>query len=518
MLQVNAWSLGTGSPPNLTLEIRPMSSVRISMPSGTESFSSFIPELFFASFLSADKAVFRNPAWQSALGSDENPWLHLSEDDQTLARQYVTEAIAGCLVTNQVFSASVVGRDEPLPVLLNFFPVHLPGADNEPTVCAATVTGEALTEPSSWTSSQTQRHRMETLGRMTMGIAHDFNNLLSAVLWHIELMKAETSQAQKDLTFAEHLRTIEQAALDGANLIRKIQQYVRQEKQTHFEPVDLPTVIRDCVALTRPYWYNEPRRQGIAIETSLQLGEVPAVSASPTELREVFINLILNAVQAMPRGGMLSFDTNFLAEKGVCVSVTDTGIGMSESTRARIFEPLFTTKGPHGTGMGLAVSYGILQEHDATISVASRLGDGTRFEIFFPPAETSTWETVQLIERVAATPARIMIVDDEPMVRTALARLLALKGHTVRQAASGAEALALANTEQFDIVFTDHGMPEMSGIELARALRLRNPALPIALLTGDTEYGRHNNCVDLVLSKPFQLRELEAAITKLRRS
>lgn len=469
-------------------------------------------ELLVATCAPDGRPAFANPAWKSVFG--EAFAGRLAEDDRALLHQYIAEAARGSLVTNEIFLVNTAERDEPLPVLLHFVPVLLPGDDGA-AVQAVTITGEVLAEPDSWTLNQTQRHRMETLGRMTMGIAHDFNNLLSGILGYTELLKTLALGEVPEATLREHLGTIEQAALDGAALVRKIQQYLRQEKQTHFELLDLPSLIQDCLSLTRPYWYNEPRRQGIAISTDLQLAAVPPIRGNGAELREVFINLLLNAVQAMPAGGTLTCRTWLDPALGVRAQVADTGTGMSEPVVERIFEPLFTTKGERGNGMGLAVSYGIVQEHDGTIAVDSALGQGTTFTLTFPPARETAPAPAEPAAEPGTRTARILVVDDEPMVRAVLVRLLTLKGHAVEQAGSGPEALALHDVDAFDLVFTDHGMPEMNGRELARALHARRPGLPIILLTGDTEVAEAGRDVSLVMSKPFQLEQLEAAIQRL---
>ncbi len=483
------------------------------MDTESQSIPHFEPELLVATYSVHGDAIYRNEAWQNVVGQN---WLRLSAEDQERAAQYLSEAAQGSLVTNQFFLVVVPGRDEALPLLLNFLPVHLPEGDETTRVAAISVTGEVLREPDTWTQSQTQRNRLETLGRMTMGIAHDFNNLLSGILGYTELLKSYADEDVKDPTLSEHLRTIEQAALDGAALIRKIQQYIRQEKQTHFAPLDIPTLIQDCVSLTRPYWYNEPRRQGIAIEVSQDFEDVPPVMGSATELREVFLNLILNAVQAMPDGGHITFRT-YNTDEGVRIDVRDDGMGMSENVRHRIFEPLYTTKGERGTGMGLAVSYGIIQEHEGTIRVESRLGEGSSFHILLPRAEETRQERRDKVEKRPRKSARVMVVDDEKMVRTILEKLLSLKGHSVIQADSGEAALRLAESYELDVVFTDLGMPEMNGRQLARELRDRYPDLPIVLLTGDTEAGEPGGDVDVVLSKPFKIDQLEITIQDIMR-
>lgn len=458
--------------------------------------------------------LYRNSAWQATLGETESLWHLLEENDQLFARQHLTEATTGKMVTNQLFPVRLANRDEPPYVLFNFLPVQIP-EDGNLSVHAVTITGEVLAEPTSWTTSHTHRHRMETLGRMTMGIAHDFNNLLSGILGYTELLKSFPVEANEQPTFTQYVRTIERAATDGAVLIQKIQHYIRQEKLSTFVPIDLNELLDECSSLTRPYWYNEPRRKGIAIELDLRLNPIPPLSGSGTELREIFINFILNAVQAMPHGGHITIQTRHDVDRGIEVIFSDTGTGMPEHVRKRIFEPLFTTKGKQGTGMGLAVSYGIIQEHAGTINVTSELGKGTCFTLYFPPVEPE--EEQAPAATIVALPkhAHILIVDDESMVRSVLKKLLSLKGHQIEEAASGAEALETLAHSSFDLLFTDQAMPQMSGQQLAAEVRQRYPDLPIVLLTGDTDVEHASQLVDVVASKPFKLDRLEEIIQDL---
>lgn len=473
------------------------------------------PDLLMASFLMDGTPAFRNDVWKRVLGDSSGAWDRLTAEEQARAEKYLADARRGLLVTNEFFLLPET-TDESLPLLLNFLPVHT-AANDRPAVSAVMVTGEVLREPDTWMQNQTQRNRIETLGRMTMGIAHDFNNLLSGILGYTELLKASVDENESLDTQRDYLNTIERAALDGAALIRKIQQYIRREQQTQFEPIDLPALIHDCVSLTRPYWFNEPRRKGISIEVDLDLRDVQPILGSGTELREVFINLILNAVQAMPDGGRVGITTKVNEAGDVQVDVSDTGVGMPAHVRDRIFEPLFTTKGARGSGMGLAVSYGIVQEHDGRIEVTSELGSGTCFELSFPPASAALMRSAQEKPEPAAAPARVLVVDDEPMVRSLLSKLLSRRGHNVLPVSSGPAALDLLQqqSDDFDIVFTDHGMPDMNGRQLATIIRQQHPDLPIVLLTGDTEVGDPDETVDIVLGKPFKLDQLDAAIRDL---
>jgi len=484
------------------------------------------PELLAATATADGKRLGSNAAWDVIFGRGDL-WASLTPEDRRFAGEYLAEAGAGSLVTHQVFLVARHHEDLPAPVLLNFLPVHLPDADigARPVV----ITGEVLQEPQRWAIDQTKRRRMEMLGQMSMGIAHDFNNLLTSILGHVELL-ADPADRAIPADAREQLHTIRRAALDGAALVRKIQRYIRHENRQRFEPLDLSELVEEVASLTRPYWYNEPRRQGIAIQLAKELVPVPMIRGVEAELREVFVNLILNAVQAMPEGGTLTLTTGTSESGQVTAAVDDTGVGIPEPTRQRIFEPLFTTKGEEGSGMGLPVSYGIVREHDGTIDVQSEPGWGTRFTLSFPaytPAHHPALDESAPRPSVSAdvppsddevdTPQgfTLLVVDDDAMVRNVTAKLLRLRGHTVEKARGGPEALDKLAERPFDLVVTDLGMPKMSGDELAYHIRQHHPHLGIVLLTGHTDAEDQSEHVDVVVKKPFRIDVLEATIQRL---
>ena len=481
------------------------------------------PELLAATVSAKGERLGSNAAWDAVFGRGDL-WEKLEPEDGRFAAEYVAEAGAGSMVTHQVFLISRHHRDLPAPVLLNFLPVRLP--DAEPGSLPVVITGEVLQEPKRWAADQTKRRRMEMLGQMAMGIAHDFNNLLTSILGHVELLTGSiTGIPEIPYSTAEQLQTIERAGMDGAALVRKIQRYIRHENQERFDLLDLAAIADEVTSLTRPYWHNEPRREGIEIHLVQELDDVPTIRGVEAELREVFVNLILNAVQAMPEGGTITLRTRTEAQT-VIAEIEDTGTGIPEAARRRIFEPLFTTKGEDGTGMGLTVSHGIVQEHDGSIEVHSAPDEGTSFILRFPvatkearaKAPVDAGETALSAATVPETPARsarLLVVDDEKMVRSVTAKLLRLKGHTVEEAESGFHALDLLADHPFDLVVTDLGMPEMSGSELAYRVRQHHPNLPILLLTGHTDAEDQSEHVDVVVKKPFQVDALEQTIQRL---
>ena len=471
-------------------------------------------DLLAALSTSAGTALDANDAWCSVFGTD-GLWGRLPAEDARFAQEYTVDAARGSAVSHQVFLVETPGSDMPTPVLLHFLPLRIPG--HEAGRFPVSITGEVLREPASWAAEQTRRRRMEMLGRMSMGIAHDFNNLLTTVLGHAELLRSDLARLDADAEARSHLESLERAANDGAALIHKIQQYIRNEKQERAEPVALHKIAEEVLTLTRPYWHNEPRRRGIAILVESDLRPVPTISGTPTELREVLVNLVLNAVQAMPAGGTLTLRTGRLDARAAVVEVADTGVGMTENVRKRIFEPLYTTKGSSGTGMGLTMSQGIVQEHNGRIEVESEPGRGTSFRLIFPfSAGTRAPESTPGTATSAGAPSddglRILVVDDEPMVRTVTTKLLRLRGHDVTDVDGGPAALRALAERPYDVVVTDLSMPDMTGRELAAAIRQRHAGVPVLLLTGDTDAEVESEDVVAVVKKPFQLDVLVGAI------
>jgi CheY-like chemotaxis protein len=279
------------------------------------------------------------------------------------------------------------------------------------------------------------------------------------------------------------------------------------------------------VELTRARWYDMPQQRGAVVTLKLDLAaDLPAVLGTESELREALINLVFNSVDAMPSGGTLTLRTRRPADAGepVRVEVTDTGVGMDEATRRRCLEPFFTTKGDRGTGLGLAMVYGVVQRHGADIEIASSVGHGTTMGIAFPPAqETAHPQTMPVPLAVPREPLRLLLVDDDPVMLKTLSETLALDGHGVTIAGggqAGIDALQAARSggHAFDVVITDLGMPYVDGRRVAAAAKEIDPDMPVIMLTGwgqrlvaDGEIPAH---VDQVLAKPPKLQALRAAL------
>jgi len=376
-----------------------------------------------------------------------------------------------------------------------------------------------------------QMEKLSALGELASGVAHDFNNTLAGILGRAQLI-LRTNDPEK---IQRGLNIIIKTAEDGAKTVKRIQDFARQRRDHDFEPVSIDQILFDVSEITRPRWKDRAEASNVQITLDLQIRSKAKVMGDESELREVLVNMVFNAVDAMPQGGNLTLTAEDVGET-VVISVGDTGTGMAPEIKTRIFDPFFTTKGKAGMGLGLAVSFGIIRRHEGAVEVDSEVGVGTRFRISLPKAQV-TDEPISLElepqppKLVIETPhmsatrsfegyqTRILVVDDEEVVRELLRDLLESEGCRVYLAPGGREALNLFKAQQFDGVFTDVGMPGMSGWELAHAIRQRNETIPIAVVTGWGEAvgsdEQREARVNWVVTKPFRAERISELVQEI---
>ena len=360
-----------------------------------------------------------------------------------------------------------------------------------------------------------QADKLRALGQLASGVAHDFNNALAAILGRAQLLR----RSAEDERLTRGLDIILTAAEDAAATVRRIRSFARQLPGEGHAEVGVLELLRDAVEITRTRWENDARARGLSYEVEVEGDPQLHTRGNASELREVFVNLVVNAIDAMPAGGRLSISCRRRGER-LRLLFADTGTGMAEEVRARIFEPFFTTKGVHGTGLGLFVSYGIVERHAGHISASSLPGRGTTFTVDLPHVEPAPRETPAGASRAPRESARalsVLVVDDEEHVRETLAEMVEALGHTCARADGGRAALAALDEGEFDLVFTDLSMPEMDGWEVAREVRRRSPRTRIAVVTG---YGRDaartqgDAPADTVIGKPFDFAQVEEVLTQ----
>ncbi|MFQ5550481.1 MAG: ATP-binding protein [Gemmatimonadales bacterium] len=332
-----------------------------------------------------------------------------------------------------------------------------------------------------------QAQKMEAVGQLTAGMAHDFNNLLTVIMSNLELIADELPPQEALQT---GLQDAQDASRRGAALIKKLMAFSRQES-LRIQPVDLRQVLEDFVATVR-------RLLPETIEIELACEEsCPPVMVDPNAVEQMLVNLATNARDAMPHGGVFRIEAGASSGEGgpgaqdtyVCISVSDTGVGMDEQAKRRIYEPFFTTKPPErGTGLGMAMVYGLVEQHEGLINIDSKRGQGTTVRIYVPVAKerpTAVASEPAATELPGGTET-ILLVEDEVAIRRAAQRTLERYGYTVLAAPDGQEALQIfrAQSAQIALVVSDVIMPRMSGPELYRAIEQEGPETKFMFMSG----------------------------------
>jgi signal transduction histidine kinase/ActR/RegA family two-component response regulator len=357
-----------------------------------------------------------------------------------------------------------------------------------------------------------QAEKLRAMGEMASGVAHDFNNVLAVILGNIQLLFHQLDHLPPE-EIRERVKAIEQASKDGAETVRRIQEFTGVKRDKEFTLLSINEIIAEVVSITQPRWKDQAQKRGIQIELTKKLEDIPSVLGNPSELREVLTNVFFNAVDAMPEGGQLTISTQPQTDRWVEVRISDTGIGMAEEVKKRVFDPFFTTKGVTSSGLGMSVSYGIIKRHGGEILIESEPGKGTTFIIHLPVGYGEKELEEKVLKSVKEVqPARILVIDDEESVRDILSRMLKVKGHRVVVASDGEEGIERFKNETFDLVFTDLGMPKISGWEVGKTIKEMNPRVPIVMITGwGMELNREKiseSGIDLVVSKPFQFDQV----------
>jgi signal transduction histidine kinase/CHASE3 domain sensor protein/FixJ family two-component response regulator len=374
-----------------------------------------------------------------------------------------------------------------------------------------------------------QQERLRALGQMASGIAHDINNAISPVTLYTESLLED--EPNLSLAARRHVEIIRRAISDVAETVTRLHEFSRQRRSTIIlQPVDLNELARQVVGLTHARWSDMAQQRGVVIDMRAELDpELPVIMGIESELRDALVNLIFNAVDAMPDGGPLTVRSTFIHEPArqgrppvrlVGLEVTDGGVGMDEDTQRRCMEPFFTTKGERGTGLGLAMVYGTMQRHGSDIQIDSALGKGTSFRFTFPAPSAHAIELARTAQ--AEVPVLdILVVDDDPLVSRAVRETFEKDGHRVSVADGGRAAIdaflgARERGKPFRVVVTDLGMPHVDGHQVSQAVKTADSDAIVILLTGWgqrllAEGGTPDN-VDYVLPKPPTRNSLRTAL------
>lgn len=342
--------------------------------------------------------------------------------------------------------------------------------------------------------------RLRALAELSAGVSHNMNNLLTGILGPAELMQCSGDQEKNSI----YLDMIVKSSLRMAEVVERLHLSVATDSLDEIGKTSTETAIISAIDMTRPRWKDEAESKGIAISVQTDLAKTPAVYANETELRNVLMHLIFNAIEAMPDGGTIRFKT-VCQDQQVILSVEDSGIGIDDQILTRVFDPFFTTKMDVGSGLGLSMVRGTLRRWDATVGVKSQLGVGSTFILTLPVWKEELVSTQADVAVPDVIPRkRVLVVDDEDVVLRIIQNALQ-QHHDVDVALGGEEGLALFDQTPYDLVLIDLGMPHMPGDQVAKVIKKKNAQVMTLLITGwnlDPGDGRLD-WFDGVVTKPF---------------
>ena len=463
--------------------------------------------------LQSGKVVFVNPALEQMTGCSAPTLLRTGFDPMILFAKESHEAVLESVESPQrkgtQFAAEMIhSSGRRIFVEVQTAPLDF---ENAP---ATMLLLSDVTAVRDLQDRLTRGEKLRALGELAAGVAHDFNNNLGIILGRTQLLQMRIT----DPELAAGLNVVRQAAMDAGEAVRRIQQFSRVREDRAHEVVDLPALAQEVVEITRGKWKNDSERRGVKVDVGIEVQDPRPISGSRAELREALTNLIFNSVDALPKGGMITVRCRSEGDAAI-LEVADNGIGMTEDVKARMFEPFFTTKGVSGNGLGLSMVYGIVSRHQGAVEVDTGPGAGTTVRMRLPVTdqEGSAGPSGAFVR--PPFQARILVVDDEPEILRVLREALEGNGHVVETASSGSEGIERFRRSPFDAVLSDVGMSDVSGWEVARAVRQEGPpTLVLGLVTGwgatISEEMVTAHGVNFVIAKPFDVDELVSKLNQ----
>jgi signal transduction histidine kinase/CheY-like chemotaxis protein len=375
-----------------------------------------------------------------------------------------------------------------------------------------------------------QQERLRALGQMASGIAHDINNALSPIVGFADLLvRGENALTPNGKKYLHYIKT---AGEDITHIVARLRDFYRQRDNSEaLLSLDLNNLARQVIDMTRPRWRDIPQGRGVMIEMRSDFdANLSMLVGIESEVREALTNLIMNSVDAIPNGGTITVRTRVGScgpsdtPTHVLLEVGDTGIGMDQETRKRCMEPFFSTKGKRGTGLGLAMVYGVMERHGGQIEIDSEPGKGTVIKLIFPIRDLAGGTPVIGGEEKEALPLNILCIDDEPLLRELLREILEREGHSVSLADGGQSGVdefraAAGSTRPFDVVLTDLGMPYFDGRQVIKTIKQESPGTPIIMLTGWGSFMKEDgdlpDQVSGILTKPPRSNELREMLRRV---
>ncbi len=398
----------------------------------------------------------------------------------------------------------------------------IPLLDSDGSVIGVLGISRDVTDRKQMEEALLQSEKLKSIGTITAGISHEFNNILANISGSIQLLQMDYKDHRK---LTDRLHIVHEAIKNGTSITGRMREFTHSDTSgLNFEHVDINVLIKRAVEFTMLRWKNMAQFKGIDYNADMECMEnISSISCNSGEIVDVLINIINNAIDAMPDGGTLAFRT-WSKDDTVFVSITDTGKGIAEDIKKDIFDPFFTTRRPEGTGLGLSTSYGIVTRHGGKINVDSEVGVGSTFTLQFPA--TNKRENLIAVpdtkQETIEKSLNILVVDDEDEMRNILHEFLSKKGHNVETVDNGADAIDMVEGEGFDLVLSDLSMPHVNGYGVVKACNKLGKRPKTCIMTGWNEeldlVADEGFNADFILRKPFKFSELAILINELFRA
>jgi len=449
--------------------------------------------------------IFMNPVaeeltgWtaQEALGQEAKKVFRIVNGQSRQAVESPVERVLkeGLAVSLGNHTVLIAQNGREVPILDNGAPIRTVDG----TLSGVVLVFHDNTEGKRMERELVHLERLRAVGELSAGVSHNLNNILTGVLGPAQLLKRKTD----DPGFLREVDDIITSAARARDLVHQLHLSVRTSQEEFLHPVPLDLVIQQAVQTSRPRWKDEPEARSVSINVVTHWGDVPSIQGTKDGLQDILINLIFNAVDALPEGGTIAIRTETVGDQ-VQITFSDTGIGMDEETRRRVFEPFFTTKMDIGSGLGLSTAYNTVAHWGGSIEVESAPGQGTCFVIRLP---VWTGAEVQEEEPRVVRPVRrgkVLIVEDDEGVCRLLLSLLS-QGHEVEAVPNGRQAFERFAPGGYDVALIDLGIPGMPGDQVARELREADRSVATVLITGWElkEGDLRLSAFDFRLLKPF---------------
>lgn len=354
--------------------------------------------------------------------------------------------------------------------------------------------------------------KLKIISTLTSGIVHDINNVLTTIIGYTDILLSKDSCIE----CRDEIEIIKRTALDGAEITKRIKDFAKT-KESNKKIFNVCETLQTSIMITKPIWFNQAQISGKKITVNYNNSLPILLYGNESELREAFVNMILNSIDAIQNEGFIEIEA-YKKENNAVIKIKDNGMGMAEDTKSKIFTPFFTTKEENGSGLGLSNSYSTITGMGGKIEVESNLNTGTEFIIILPAINEINSQQIEKDKSFLKISQKILIIDDQIEICSVVKEMLSkIVDGKIETSTRGKDALKLLEENNYDIVITDIAMPDINGIEIIKYIKTLKPGTKVIAMTGWNGFIEKDNSIkpDYILSKPFTMEDLESGISSM---